>query len=69
VGSLVLTDDLETYARVQQGLESQGGDWVDVQRGIGGDQDEANGLLRGQTGTSEIHLRAQFEAWRRWMTT
>lgn len=67
-GSLVLTDDLETYARVQHGLESQGGDWVDVQRGLGGDHDEANGLLRGQTGTSEIHLRAQFAAWRRWMT-
>lgn len=68
VGSLVLTDDLETYARVQNGLESQGGDWVDVHRGLGGDQDEANGLLRGQTGTSEIHLRAQFAAWRGWMT-
>jgi len=68
VGSLVLTDDLETYARVQDGLTSQGGDWIDVARGIGGDQDEANGLLRGQTGTSEIHLRAQFAAWQRWMT-
>ncbi|WP_372617724.1 aromatic ring-hydroxylating oxygenase subunit alpha [Falsiroseomonas sp.] len=67
-GSLVLTDDLETYARVQDGLASQGGDWVDVQRGLGGDQDEANGMLRGQTGTSEIHLRAQFAAWQRWMT-
>jgi len=67
VGSLVLTDDLETYARVQHGLESQGGDWVDVRRGLGGDVSEANGTLRGQTGTSEIHLRAQFAAWRRWM--
>jgi phenylpropionate dioxygenase-like ring-hydroxylating dioxygenase large terminal subunit len=67
-GSLVLTDDLETYARVQDGLASQGGDWVDVHRGMGGDADEANGLLRGQTGTSEIHLRAQFAAWQRWMS-
>lgn len=68
VGSLVLTDDLETYARVQDGLTSQGGDWVDVNRGRGGDHGEANGTLRGQTGTSEIHLRAQFNAWRRWMS-
>ena len=68
VGSLVLTDDLETYARVQDGLASQGGDWIDVRRGMGGDMGEANGTLRGQTGTSEIHLRAQFGAWRRWMT-
>jgi phenylpropionate dioxygenase-like ring-hydroxylating dioxygenase large terminal subunit len=67
VGSLVLTDDLETYARVQDGLTSQGGDWVDVNRGLGGDHNEANGTLRGQTGTSEIHLRAQMNAWRRWM--
>jgi len=67
VGSLVLTDDLETYARVQDGLTSQGGDWVDVRRGMGGDANEANGTLRGQTGTSEIHLRSQFAAWRRWM--
>ena len=67
VGSLVLTDDLETYARVQDGLTSQGGDWVDVRRGMGGDFSEANGTLRGQTGTSEIHLRAQFAAWQRWM--
>ena len=67
VGSLVLTDDLETYARVQDGLTSQGGDWIDVKRGMGGDFNEANGTLRGQTGTSEIHLRAQFAAWQRWM--
>ncbi len=67
VGSLVLTDDLETYARVQDGLTSRGGDWVDVKRGIGGDAAEANGTLRGQTGTSEIHLRSQFGAWSRWM--
>ena len=67
VGSMVLTDDLETYARVQDGLTSQGGDWIDVRRGMGGDASEANGTLRGQTGTSEIHLRSQFAAWRRWM--
>jgi len=40
---------------------------VDVRRGMGGDANEANGTLRGQTGTSEIHLRSQFAAWRRWM--
>ena len=66
-GSLVLTDDLETYERVQDGLASQGGDWVDFSRGLGRDEQDENRTLRGSTGTSEIHLRNQFEAWARYM--
>jgi phenylpropionate dioxygenase-like ring-hydroxylating dioxygenase large terminal subunit len=66
-GSLVLTDDLETYERVQVGLASQAGDWVDLARGLGGDRTEENGTLRGSTGTSEINVRNQFQAWRRYM--
>jgi phenylpropionate dioxygenase-like ring-hydroxylating dioxygenase large terminal subunit len=68
VGSLVLTDDLETYGRVQRGLESQGGEWVDTARGMGGDQPDPTGMLRGATGTSEVHMRNQFAAWTRYMT-
>ncbi len=68
IGSLVLTDDLETYERVQAGLDAEGGEWVDAARGLGGDVAEANGTLRGSTGTSEINLRNQFAAWRRYMT-
>ena len=66
-GSLVLTDDLETYERVQDGLLSQGGDWVDFSRGLGRDEHDANATLRGSTGTSEIHLRNQFAAWAAYM--
>ena len=66
-GSLVLTDDLETYERVQDGLLSQGGDWVDFSRGLGRDERDEHGTLRGSTGTSEIHLRNQFAAWAAYM--
>ena len=66
-GSLVLTDDLETYERVQNGLASQGGDWVDFSRGLGRDEQGDNATLRGSTGTSEIHLRNQFAAWAGYM--
>jgi len=68
IGSLVLTDDLETYERVQHGLKSQGGDWVDMARGLGRDVAEQNGTLRGSTGTSEINIRNHFAAWCRYMT-
>jgi phenylpropionate dioxygenase-like ring-hydroxylating dioxygenase large terminal subunit len=68
VGSLVLTDDLETYERVQRGLDSRGGEWVDIARGLGADQRDPTGMLRGATGTSEVHMRNQFAAWVRYMT-
>jgi len=68
IGSCVLTDDLETYERLQVGLASQGTDWVDVSRGAGRDEPDEHGLERGATGTSEIHIRNQFRAWRHYMT-
>jgi hypothetical protein len=65
--SPVLTDDLEVYERVQQGLATQGSDWVHLGRGFrrgpGGDVPDQGGTLRGATGTSEIHIRGQFAAW------
>jgi phenylpropionate dioxygenase-like ring-hydroxylating dioxygenase large terminal subunit len=68
--SWVLTDDLEVYERVQKGLGTQASDWVYVGRGLGGDADEGDGRMRrGATGTSELHIRSQFAAWLRYMTT
>ncbi len=67
-GSLVLTDDLETYERIQHGLATQGGDWVDLGRGLGRDVADMHDTSRGATGTSEIHIRNQFAAWRAYMT-
>ena len=48
---------------VQRGLSSGGVEWVYVGRGLGGDLDEAGGLRRGGTGTSEVFIRAQSRAW------
>ena len=62
-GSWVLTDDLEVYERVQRGLTSGEVDWVYIGRGYGRDVDG-----RGATGTSEIYIRAQMQAWLGYMT-
>jgi len=62
-GSWVLTDDLEVYERVQNGLTSGETDWVYIGRGFGRDVDG-----RGATGTSEVYIRAQMNAWLGYMT-
>jgi phenylpropionate dioxygenase-like ring-hydroxylating dioxygenase large terminal subunit len=67
-GSWVLTDDLEVYERVQHGLSSAETDWVYIGRGYGRDLVEKSGL-RGKTGTSEVYIRAQMNAWLGYMTT
>jgi phenylpropionate dioxygenase-like ring-hydroxylating dioxygenase large terminal subunit len=64
--SWVLTDDLEVYGRVQKGLEAAQPEWVNLARGVGGDVPDG-ALLRGGTGTSEIFIRRQFDAWLRYM--
>jgi hypothetical protein len=62
-GSWVLTDDLEVYERLQRGLSSGAVEWVFIGRGQGRDLDEAGGMRRGGSGTSEVFIRRQFEAW------
>jgi phenylpropionate dioxygenase-like ring-hydroxylating dioxygenase large terminal subunit len=67
-GSWVLTDDLEVYERLQRGLSSGAVDWVYLGRGHGRDVDEADGVRRGATGTSEVFIRAQFAAWLKYLS-
>jgi hypothetical protein len=67
-GSWVLTDDLEVYERVQRGLACGAAEWVYIGRGHGGDVDEADGVRRGASGTSEVFIRAQLNAWLDYMT-
>jgi phenylpropionate dioxygenase-like ring-hydroxylating dioxygenase large terminal subunit len=67
-GSWVLTDDLEVYERIQKGFSSAAVDWVQIGRGHGRDVAEADGTLRGGTGTSEVYIRAQMKAWLDYMT-
>ena len=65
--SWVLTDDLEVYERIQRGFTSGAVEWAFIGRGAGGDVADGP-ALRGKTGTSEIFVRGQMNAWLRYMT-
>jgi hypothetical protein len=62
-GSLVLTDDLEIYNRIDMGLSSEGAEWLQIGRGYQTDQPDANGGRRGVNSTSEVYIRNMLEAW------
>jgi phenylpropionate dioxygenase-like ring-hydroxylating dioxygenase large terminal subunit len=57
--SLVKHDDFAVYARVQQGLDGDGLEWIDTSRGANDDP---------STSLSEAFIRNQFKAWRAYMT-
>jgi phenylpropionate dioxygenase-like ring-hydroxylating dioxygenase large terminal subunit len=64
-GSLIQTDDMEMFRRVQAGLATSGADWVVLGRGLGAERPEAGGLRA--PGTSELSMRAQYAAWTHYM--
>jgi phenylpropionate dioxygenase-like ring-hydroxylating dioxygenase large terminal subunit len=66
--SWVLTDDLEVYERIQRGFASGAVEWAYIGRGQSGDVDERDGTRRGASGTSEVFIRAQMQAWLGYMT-
>src|SRR5437764_12166715 len=45
-GSLVLTDDLEIYNRLEMGMSSEGSDWLQIGRGYYTDVGDAPGGRR-----------------------
>ena len=61
--SFIQSDDMEAFERCQEGLSTQGTDWVLVARGLGAEIDEGDGVLFGPR-SSEVGQRAQHEAWR-----
>jgi len=61
--SFIQSDDMEAFERCQEGLRTQGSDWVLVARGLGAEVDEGEGVLFGPR-SSEVGQRAQHEAWR-----
>jgi hypothetical protein len=67
-GSLVLTDDLETYDRIRRGLDSAGAEWLQIGRGFTTDVPDAHGGVKGDNSTSEIFIRNMFDAWIGYMT-
>jgi phenylpropionate dioxygenase-like ring-hydroxylating dioxygenase large terminal subunit len=63
--SNVMPDDIEVYARCQEGLETDGGEWVSLHRDAGRDRRIAGGLAA--NGLSELPMRNQFRAWADYM--
>jgi phenylpropionate dioxygenase-like ring-hydroxylating dioxygenase large terminal subunit len=64
--SIVGHDDLEMYERAQEGLHSNGNEWVNLQRLYSpGEAEQTNVAING---TSEWPMRHQFRAWSKFMT-
>ncbi|MHA6345310.1 aromatic ring-hydroxylating dioxygenase subunit alpha [Roseivivax sp. CAU 1761] len=64
--SIVGHDDLEMYERAQEGLMSDGLEWVNVQRLYREDEDLDEEAV--ENGTTERQMRNQFHAWVKFMT-
>ena len=64
--SLIQTDDLEAFRRIQSGLKTQGAEWVMLARYFGKDVPTDEGQ-KGM-GTSELEMRNQYKAWANYMT-
>jgi phenylpropionate dioxygenase-like ring-hydroxylating dioxygenase large terminal subunit len=62
-GSLVLTDDLEIYNRLDLGMSSEGTKWLQIGRGYQSDVPDTHGGRRGKNSTSELYIRNMFDAW------
>jgi phenylpropionate dioxygenase-like ring-hydroxylating dioxygenase large terminal subunit len=62
-GSLVLTDDLEIYNRIDIGLSSEGAEWLQIGRGYQTDQPDPHGGRKGVNSTSEVYIRNMLDAW------
>jgi benzoate/toluate 1,2-dioxygenase subunit alpha len=60
--SVVGHDDLYCYRAIQEGLASNGNEWVSMQRNYS-DREREGGLPGTHNGTSEVSMRGQFRAW------
>jgi hypothetical protein len=66
---LINADDLENFWKCQQGLGSDGGDWVSFHRHFGRDIERAGMTETADgMGTSEAPMRNQMKAWVAFMT-
>ncbi len=60
--SVVGHDDLHCYRSLQEGLASEGNEWVSLHRNYSR-ENEARGIAGIHNGTSEVSVRGQFRAW------
>ena len=64
--STVMVDDVEVYERCQEGMASDGMEWISQHRREGFDVAVPEGLQA--DGISEMPIRNQFRAWKHYMT-
>jgi phenylpropionate dioxygenase-like ring-hydroxylating dioxygenase large terminal subunit len=64
--SAVAHDDVHLFETIQQGLHSEGNDWVSLHRGF--DAAELDRSTQDVSGTNELLMRNQFRAWAHYMT-
>lgn len=64
--SVVGHDDLHAYRSIQEGLHAQGNEWVSLHRDFRPEEIDARDAIC--NGTSEVSMRNQFRAWRKYMT-
>jgi len=64
--SMIFCDDMEIFERCQRGFASEERDWIDLSRGMGREKTVEAGTLEAD-GTSELAMRAQYAAWKRYM--
>ncbi len=62
------TDDVEMFARAQQGLSSMGREWLIIARGLHREADGEGAGERVARGTDELPFRAQYAEWKRLMS-
>ena len=65
--SFIQTDDLECFRRCQEGIATQGSDWVWFARGTDTDREDEHGDFINK-GTVETQQRAQHAAWLHFMS-
>jgi len=64
--SIVMADDIEAFNRVQEGLETEGSDWISLDRNYGRDRTESDHITG--VATSELPMRNQMRAWLEYVT-
>jgi benzoate/toluate 1,2-dioxygenase subunit alpha len=65
--SIILQDDLVTFANIQQALMTSADDWVLFANGLAHDKSDNLGAQTGK-GFTELPMRNQFSAWREYMS-
>ena len=67
--TMINADDLENFWKCQQGLNSDGGDWLSFHRHFGRDSERGGVVETGEgMGTSEAPMRNQMQAWAQFMS-